>query len=217
MVEAQHVAATMKLVDSLAEQDLLESLLEKSKPPLSPGAEALDYLLASPFRYSPQQGGSRFRGPFDPGVFYGADNVATACAELAYWRWKFLRDAPALARLEPVAHTAFQARVGTLAIDLRHPPLVDGEAAWTHPTDYGPTQALARSAREAAIGAILYHSVRAPQPSCCTAVLTPAAFASPRPEPTTQTWWLAVRQDEVVWRREKESLIFSTAPWTAAN
>ena len=32
MVESQHIAATMKLVDNRDEQDLLESLLESSKP-----------------------------------------------------------------------------------------------------------------------------------------------------------------------------------------
>ena len=35
MVESQHIAATMKLVDDRAEQDLLESLLETSKPPVA--------------------------------------------------------------------------------------------------------------------------------------------------------------------------------------
>ena len=37
-VEAQHLVATMKLVDSLAEQDLLEQILDESKPPLPPEA-----------------------------------------------------------------------------------------------------------------------------------------------------------------------------------
>ena len=213
MVEAQHIAATMKLVDSPAEQDLLESLLEGSKPP-SPGNTAkLDYLLAAPFRYSPLRGGSRFRGATDPGVFYGADTVLTACAELGYWRWRFLRDAPALERLEPVAHTAFRTRIATTAIDLRQPPLARDAAAWTHPTDYTATQALARQAREAAIGAILYTSVRAPTAAWCAAILTPDAFSCAAPERPTQTWWLAVRGDEIQWRRDKESVVFHAARW----
>ncbi|HEY1229585.1 MAG TPA: RES domain-containing protein, partial [Ramlibacter sp.] len=37
-VEAQHRVATMRLVDTLREQDLLEQLLEQSKPPLPPQA-----------------------------------------------------------------------------------------------------------------------------------------------------------------------------------
>ncbi len=35
VVEAQHIAATMKIVDDVSEQGLLESLLERSKPPTS--------------------------------------------------------------------------------------------------------------------------------------------------------------------------------------
>lgn len=217
MVEAQHIAATMKLVDNPAEQDLLESLLEGSKPP-SPGSTAtLDYLLAAPFRYSPLRGGSRFRGATDPGVFYGADSVLTTGAELGYWRWRFLQDAPALERLEPVAHTAFRTRITTTAIDLRQPPLARDAAAWTHPADYTATQALARQAREAAIGAIVYTSVRSPSSAWCAAVLTPSAFARSAPEQPTQTWWLAVRGDEIQWRRDKESVVFHAANWRSST
>ena len=59
----------MKIVDDAAEQNLLESLLETSKPPLPDPTDGLDYLLATPFRYSPARPGSRFRSVTDPGVF----------------------------------------------------------------------------------------------------------------------------------------------------
>lgn len=68
MVEAQHIASTMKIVDDAAEQDVLETLLESSKPAQPPGVSRLDYLLATPFRYNPLRGGSRFRAVTDPGV-----------------------------------------------------------------------------------------------------------------------------------------------------
>jgi hypothetical protein len=97
-VEGQHVAATIALVDSLDEQHALERVLDEGKPALPPGAARLHYLLFTPFRYRPPPGGSRFRGPTDPGVFYGADEVRTACAELGYWRWRHLLDTPALWR-----------------------------------------------------------------------------------------------------------------------
>jgi hypothetical protein len=38
-VEAQHRVATMRLVDNTAEQELLEQLLESSKPALPPGSQ----------------------------------------------------------------------------------------------------------------------------------------------------------------------------------
>ena len=113
MVEAQHVASTMKLVDSADEQNVLEALLEASKPALARDTQQLHYLLSTPFRYDPPPGGSRFRAPTDPGVFYGAESVRTAGAELGYWRWRFLRDAVDLDRLPPVAHTAFSAAIAT--------------------------------------------------------------------------------------------------------
>lgn len=213
MVESQHVASTMKLVDSDAEQAVLESLLEQSKPAVPPDAVRLDYLLATPFRYDTPRPGSRFRGAADPGVFYGAESVRTAAAELGYWRWKFLHDAADLDRLGPVAHTAFRAEVKTSAIDLRGAPFDAQAASWTHPADYSATQALARIAREAGLGAIVYRSVRDPHPACCIAVLTPAAFAGPRPHPATQTWWLAVHGEGVVWRRNHVSMSFSATPW----
>jgi len=53
VVEAQHTASTMRLVDSLEEQASLELVLEESKPPLPPEARRLHYLLATPFRYRP--------------------------------------------------------------------------------------------------------------------------------------------------------------------
>lgn len=62
LVESQEQVATNQLVSTLAEQDLLESMLEASKPPLPQGTARLDYLLATPFRYPPLPHGSRFGG-----------------------------------------------------------------------------------------------------------------------------------------------------------
>ena len=59
-VEAQHVVSTMRLVDSAAEQDLLEQLLEASKPALPATRQPRHYLLLTPFRYRPLHA-SRFR------------------------------------------------------------------------------------------------------------------------------------------------------------
>jgi len=213
IVEAQHIASTMKLVDTQAEQDLLETLLEESKPALPADAAGLDTLLATPFRYDPLRPGSRFRTITDPGVFYGAESIRTASAELSYWRWRFLTDAVDLVKLEPVAHTAFRAEVRTPAVDLRHSPFNADAAAWTHPSDYTATQALARVAREANLGGIVYRSVRDPQPAWCIALLTPRAFSRPKPYPAKQTWWLAVHQDEVIWRRDNASMAFSATTW----
>ena len=52
----------MRLVDDdLADQKILEDIIEEAKPPVPANARHLHWLLATPFRYAPGIGGSRFR------------------------------------------------------------------------------------------------------------------------------------------------------------
>jgi len=215
IVEAQHFASTTKLVDTASEQELLEEILETGKPPIPPEAQGLDYLLFTPFRYDTLPiTGSRFRAPIDPGVFYGAETIRTAAAEIGYWRWRFLKDSTGLSRLQPSAHTAFMVPVITTAIDLRQPPFNRDSEAWEHPHDYVSTQALGRVARDAGIGGIFYRSVRDTEPYYCAAILTPKAFASTKPDSSTQTWSLTVTTEEAIWMRQSgESFSFATDHW----
>lgn len=216
-VEAQHRVATTPLVDTLNEQALLEDILESSKPPLPPTARPLHYLLFTPFRYPPLPRGSRFRGPADPGVFYGADEVRTACAELGYWRWKVLADSPEVGAIPPVQQTLFRAAVAGRTIDLRSRPYAARRKQWTHPGDYSACQALAREARAGGVDIIRYESVRDPQAGGCGAVLTPSAFTHVAPL-ELQTWSIAVFPHRVVWQRdavlEDEKMEFETKAWS---
>jgi hypothetical protein len=215
-VEAQHVVATAALVDTLDEQHLLERLLEESKPAVPPATRRLHWLLFTPFRYPPPPGGSRFRGPRDPGVFYGADEIRTACAELGYWRWRHLADVPALAAMPTKPQTLFRARLATPSVDLRKPPFARDRTEWTRAEDYAACQRFAHVAREAGVGAIRYESVRDPRGGACGAVLSPAAFASPAPL-EQQTWMLSVTRERVVWQRtgvlRDHEFEFAAAPW----
>jgi hypothetical protein len=195
VVESQHRASTMRLVDSLAEQMLLETILEDSKPKLPAGAEKLHYLLATPFRYHPREG-SRFRAPFEAGVWYGAEELRTSLAEKSYWRLRFLLDSLGTPDLRPVTHTAFKASVRGSAIDLTVPPLSRDAANWTHRTSYDATQALAGAARAAKVAVIRYESVRDPEHAACAAVLTPVAFHRPRPK-QLETWFIAASRSLV--------------------
>lgn len=49
LVESQEQVATTSLVGDLAEQSVLEDLLEATKPPYRSGTVGMHYLLASPF------------------------------------------------------------------------------------------------------------------------------------------------------------------------
>lgn len=211
VVEAQHVAATMALLDDPAEQAILEQLLDDAKPSRRADTERLHYLLATPFRYPTTRGGSRFRATTDPGVFYAALEVKTACFEIAYWRWRFLADAVELDGLPAVAHTAFRTSIETAAVDLRGKPFTRDAQRWSAPDDYSATQAFARVARQAAVGAVLYASVRDPQHRACVALLDPAAFARRAPASAMHTWWLRVTRNSAVFRRDSTTLAASFA------
>lgn len=203
-VEAQHVIATRALVDSRSEQEVLEKVLEESKPPVPRGAARLDYLLYTPFRYPPAHHGSRFRGPLEPGVWYGADAVRTSCAELAYWRWRFITASRGLERLDGVPHTIFQALASGTGIDLRRTPFARDRALWTAPADYGACWTIASTAREARIAIIRYESVRDPEHGGCAAVLDAAAFRGARPR-HRQSWFLSVDRRRASWVRSTSS------------
>lgn len=199
-VEAQHKAATMKLVDTLEEQHLLEQILEESKPPLPEEARHLHWLLFTPFRYPPLPRGSRFRGADDPGVFYGADERRTACAELGYWRWRFLMESE-LDVLDPIQQTLFQVQLDGPAVDLSKSPWRAQRKKWMDPADYSHCQTLARELRQQSVQMIRYESVRDPAGGMCVAVLEPGAFS--RPDPIcNQTWILSVSRGRVVWQQD---------------
>jgi hypothetical protein len=213
-VEAQHVVSTMRLVDTPEEQRRLEMILDQAKPGIARALEKLHFLLAAPFRYRPWPPGSRFRAPDDPGVFYGALEIRSACAEMAWWRWKgFLLDSPALAELPPVSFTLFPVGVADRAVDLREPPLAEDRATWTHKADYSGTQAFARTAREADVGLIIYESVRDPEHGANVAVMAPRAFR--RFQSTRgQTWTLLVNRARAHWvRSEAVAFSFDASLW----
>src|SRR5258705_10944731 len=92
VVEAQHVLATRKLVDSDAEQDLLESLIDGVKPSAPRGRTfaGLHYLLTTPFRHPPLRHGSRFGPRSERGIWYGALGLPSPFAGGAYHPLCFL-------------------------------------------------------------------------------------------------------------------------------
>jgi hypothetical protein len=191
LVEAQHRVSTLKLVDDLDEQAVLEALLKETKPLLPAECRGLGYLLATPFRYAAAYPrGSRFRrAGRTAGVFYASETAATAVAEMAFWRLLFFVESPATPwPADAAEYTAFAALFDTeRAIDLARPPLDADAAASGHPTDYAACQALADAARAADVEAIRYRSGRDPGRGGNLALLTCRAFAAPEPV-ERQTW-----------------------------
>ncbi|MEM1228933.1 MAG: RES family NAD+ phosphorylase [Pseudomonadota bacterium] len=200
MVESQKQVATLPLVDSLDEHQVLETLLEDSKPALPDSLARLDYLLRSPWRYPPLPWGSRFGTRYEPGLFYGALSNAALFAETAFYRLVFL-DGPRrpLAGRVTSQHTLFSARYRAEAgYDLTSAPFAEHQAVLTDPQHYTPCQALGTALRAAGAEAFIYRSARVAEREAegnNIALLTPAALRSRRhlqPQPvlceaTTET------------------------------
>lgn len=212
-VEAQHVIATMRLADSLEELSVLEELLEASKPPLPSGARARHALVLAPFRYrSPIA--SRFRSVSDPGVWYGAEELATACADVAYWKWRFLVDSDALIEQAlHTEHTFFKARVGGRCVDLSASPWNAAARAWSHATDYSACQELADEARRRELAWIRHASVRVPR-GVCGAALKADALSLVEPF-DRQAWACKTTRIGAYLQRSghAERLEFSSSGW----
>lgn len=193
LVEAQHQVSTLKLVDTLAEQDLLEQLLEDTKPIIPIECRHLDFLLATPFRYgSAYPRGSRFRAAGrTAGVFYAAESVPTALAEMVFHRLLFFYESPATPWPSDAAElSAFSCAVGSsAAIDLTAPPFQEHQAIWSDLADYSGAQNLAELARECDVALLRYRSLRDPEGGANVALLTCRAFADPKPV-ERQTWRL---------------------------
>ncbi len=210
-VETQYLSATTQLVDTGAEHDVLESMLEASKPPLpadrTPGQH---YLLVTPFRYAPQRP-SRFRAVGQRGVWYGARELRAACAEVAYWRMEFILDSVGLHDDKIVSqHTFFAAHVTGMGIDLTQLPWVAARAVWTDARDYSGTQRLAAAVVAADVQVVQYESVRSPG-DANFAVFTPAALTEPYGglNATQQPWDCVATTDRVLmWKRDDPSQRF---------
>src|SRR3954447_16923996 len=79
VVESQSRYSTMKIVDDVDEQEILEAALEHSKPAIPEACRHLHWLLATPFRYAPYPTGSRFRRARQvDGCLYASERIETA-------------------------------------------------------------------------------------------------------------------------------------------
>lgn len=200
LVEPQHSISTLKLVDTLDEQRLLEEMIEKTKPSVPPECQGLDFLLFTPFRYdAPYPKGSRFRrAGMTAGVFHASEEPETAVAEMAFYRLLFFAESPGTPWPDSITeYSAFSVRVRTgRAIDLTAPPLNRQQKVWRDVQDYGPCQALAEQARAAGCEAIRYESVRDPSRRANVAVLTCKAFRDRAPR-KRQSWRLRLSANGV--------------------
>lgn len=186
VVEAQHQVSTRKLVDTAAEQSLLEELIDGVKPP-DPTRGALHYLLSTPFRYPPLHHGSRFGARHQPSLWYGSETLDTALAEVAYYRFVFLEGTSAPFDTLTTTLTAFRARASSeRAVDLVAAPFDAHRDSIASPTSYGAAQELGDAMRVAGVELFRYPSARAVD-GVNIGALSPAVFRRARPR-AFETW-----------------------------
>ena len=184
LVENQQQKVTSSLTDNLAEHDVLEALLEESKP--SPAAHPrlrrLDYLLRTPWRYPPLPWGSRFGRRFEPSLFYGALSRAALFAEAAYYRFVFVSGMETPFKDRVINQfTVFKASYRTEhGHDLAAAPLSRYEAVLRDKSNYAPCQALGSVLRERGVEAIHYLCARVPGNELNVALFSPSALRSLR-------------------------------------
>lgn len=205
VVESQFVVSTRKLVDSDEEQRLLEELIDGVKPPVPSGAEfeGLHYLLSTPFRHPPLRSGTRFGRATERGVWYGARELETCFAEVAYYRLLFLEGSAA--RLEPVTVelTAFLTEINCeRGVDLTEPPFEAYEAQLTSKVSYGTTHAVGAQLRAAEVEVVLFRAVRTRQRGTNVALFTPA-FGSKNPVAGKEQAWVCTTDRQKVELRRK--------------
>lgn len=213
IVESQEQVATTKIVDTLAEQDALESMLEACKP--GQLRSGLHYLLSTPFRYPPLHWGSRFGRRFEPSLFYASLSLETCLRECAYYRFLFWQDmeVPPPGSIE-TQHTVFRVALETSkCVDLCASTYSEWHDDIRHPSSYSVTHALGTSLRDCGTELLLFASARGEGRN--VAAYTPDVFAS---RPFDQSLWNSQVMPTVVYLQGPEGVFhFSLEEFAGAD
>ena len=174
VVESQSVLTSRNLVDTVEEYDVLEEMLECSKPIID---KTKDYLIFTPFRYPPLKYGSRFGRKFEPSLWYGSLDEETALSEVAYYRLLFLHQTAADLGFVNVSLTAFQALLKTKkGINLCAAPFNQYKDKISAKNNYDNSQEIGAEMRQAGIEGFVYWSARSLKQGKNIAAFTPNVF-----------------------------------------
>jgi len=199
VVEAQHIVATRKLVDTEEEHAILEDLIDAAKPtkPYDEECKTYHYLLWTPFRYPPLQYGSRLGIRDRRGLWYGSEKVETAFAEKAYYTFLLRSGSRADFGVFETAVTVFCASVSTqLCADLTRPPFIPFEGELGSPTSYSVSQRIGTELRDLGAEVIGFRSARCPDRGVNIAVAKLSAFQERRPQ--EESSWFCVSSEKTV-------------------
>ncbi len=181
VVESQQQVATMSLVDTHDEQELLEQLLEESKPIVQ--NKKKHYLITTPFRYPPLKYGSRFGEKHYSGIYYGSAEIKTCFCECAYYRFLFIEGMETIPEHLKIhtQHLTFNVTIKTdRAIQLQHSPFNQYNNLIS-PDDYRATQKLGTQMREDNIQVFTFQSARDDSDGINIGIFDPIAIVSKKP------------------------------------
>ncbi len=192
-MESQEAVATSQIVDSFAEQDVLEAMLDAAKPQYRKGTEGLHYLLKTAFRYPPLEYGSRFGTQLMPSYFYASEEFQTALCETAYYRFLFLEHMQS-AYEAPIRseYSLFRVTVGTEnCLDLTAANFKKFKSQLADPQSYHYSHSVGQwaSEREPAVEIIRFYSARKSK-AVNLAIAEPNAIRSRQPRELRQ--WLCL-------------------------
>jgi hypothetical protein len=181
VVEDQYKSVTRRLVDSIAEHDVLEQALEQTKPsyPTSDDPRPLHFLLSTPFRYPPLRYGSRFGSRAYKGIWYGALSERTALAETAYYRFRLLNDTKADVNLQTDFALFWTAIETSKGVDLTSKRFEPARAEITDKSSYVRTQQLGKDMRDSGVVGFKFPSARDRQGGVNVGLFSSSAFKKP--------------------------------------
>lgn len=174
VVEDQVTLSSRDLVDSREEHDLLEELIEESKPAIT---SEKNYLLFTPFRYPPLKYGSRFGQIVEPSLWYGSLDRNTAFTEVAFYRLKFFSDTLADLGAVEISMTAFTvSMLCKQGVDLTKAPFDKYQHTISDKESYQHSHLLGSRMREEGVDGFTYFSARTKEPKKNIAAFVPSVF-----------------------------------------
>ena len=183
LTRRQNAITTRKLVDNIREHEVLAQILAKPHAAFvrANSRGVLHPLLSNPFRSPPLAYGGRFHTRFEQSLFYGANDIKTAMAEVAYHR--FLDQKLSAAQLEPmqVPYISFTVKlVSQKALELVESPFDRWQARISHPSTYTHSQSFGAKMRQCGVEVFSFASARQKK-GVCVGVLSAEAFAQNTP------------------------------------
>lgn len=204
VVEGQEYISTRTLVDTNDEHDLLEIMVENSKPPKADCSFPNDYLLSTPFRYPPLRNATRFGKMTERSPFYASEELKAALAEKANRIEQFDKDTEATFPNRNLSYTSFKfAANANICLNVLEPPFDAYKHKIHDPNSYDASQSLGSEMRDCKVQACIFESTRCP-PARNIVIFDPSIFTQESYE--HKQWSCLIGQMEITFviGREKK-------------